>query len=169
MDSMDTSTLGKIPKVIHQIWVGPKTPPTLMMNTWRDKNPDFEYICWTDEEIKKRNITFELQSRIDEMEVYNGKADIIRWELMAKYGGIFLDADSVCVEPIDEVLLEKKCFAGFEQETLRMGLLATGTMGFPPNHPLPLNAMEWIRQNPVSQTKTNTMAWRSEIGKKHTS
>ncbi len=32
-----------IPKIIHQIWIGPKPAPTKFMDTWRDKNPDFEY------------------------------------------------------------------------------------------------------------------------------
>ena len=33
-----------IPKIIHQIWIGPKTAPIKLMNTWKDKHPDFEYI-----------------------------------------------------------------------------------------------------------------------------
>ena len=33
-----------IPKIIHQIWIGPKESPTKPMDSWKNKNPDFEYI-----------------------------------------------------------------------------------------------------------------------------
>lgn len=150
-----------IPKIIHQIWIGTKPPPINLMNTWRDKNPGFEYIFWNEDEIKKRGMIFKCQSKIDDIEEINGKADIIRWEILLKYGGVFLDADSICVEPIDDELLNKKCFAGWEQEEVRKGLIATGTMGFPPNHPLVEAAVKWIVQNEVSRRKTQMGAWQT--------
>jgi GT2 family glycosyltransferase len=155
-----TST--QIPKIIHQLWIGNKAPPPKnLMDTWRDKNPDFTYIYWNEEEFAKRKIVFKCQKRIDEIEEINGKADIIRWELLYHYGGVFLDADSICIEPIDDELMNKKSFAGWENETARPGLIATGTMGFPPKHPLPAAAVELIIKNPVSQKKTNRMAWQN--------
>jgi GT2 family glycosyltransferase len=72
-----------------------------------------------------------------------------------------LDADSICIESIDEVLLSKPCFAGWEQEKVRPGLIATGTMGFPKKHPLVKGAIKWILNNEVSQQKANFMAWQS--------
>jgi GT2 family glycosyltransferase len=150
-----------IPKIIHQLWIGNKPAPTKFMNTWRDKNPDFEYIFWNEEEFIKRNFKFDCQEKIDDIEEINGKADIMRWEILREYGGIFLDADSICIEPIDEELLNKKCFAGWEQEEVRRGLIATGTMGFPKKHSLVVNAVKWILNNEVSQKNSNMMAWQS--------
>jgi hypothetical protein len=150
-----------IPKIIHQIWIGPKPKPTKFMDTWKEKNPDFEYICWSEEEIEKRQFVFKCQEKIDEIEEINGKADILRWEILYKYGGVFLDADSICIEPIDDELLNKKCFAGWEQEEVREGLIATGTIGFPPEHPLVKAAISWILNNEVSQKKAGLMAWQS--------
>jgi GT2 family glycosyltransferase len=150
-----------IPKIIHQLWIGSKPAPTKFMNTWRDKNHDFEYIFWNEEEFTKRNFKFECQEKIDDIEEINGKADIMRWEILREYGGIFLDADSICIEPIDDELLNKKCFAGWEQEEVRHGLIATGTMGFPKKHPLVINAVNWILNNEVSQRSSNMMAWQS--------
>ena len=43
-----------IPKIIHQLWIGPKPRPYKFMKTWEDKHPDYEYILWNEEEIKKR-------------------------------------------------------------------------------------------------------------------
>lgn len=148
-----------IPKIIHQLWIGPKPAPTKFMDTWKEKNPDFEYIRWSEEELVKRNMVIECNNRVDEMEEINGKADIIRWEILYKYGGVFVDADSICIEPIDDVLMTKKCFAGWEQEELRPTLIATGTMGFPPKHPLVRHAIDHIKQNCVSVAVTKKRAW----------
>jgi len=149
-----------IPKIIHQIWIGNVCPPTKHMDTWKDKNPDFEYIRWNEEELIKREMKIECQNRVDEMNELNGKADIIRWEILYKYGGIFLDADSICVEPIDDVLMKCKSFAGWEHEKIRSGLIATGTMGFPPKHPLVREIILWIKTNCVDTKKTNKRAWQ---------
>ena len=150
-----------IPKLIHQLWIGPNPAPTKHMDTWKDKNPDFEYIRWSEAELNTRGMIIECQNRVDEMIEINGKADIIRWEILYKYGGVFLDADSICVEPIDDVLMKCKSFAGWEQENLRKGLIATGTMGFPPKHPLVKEAIEWMKVNCVNREKTGRMAWES--------
>lgn len=146
-----------IPKILHQLWIGPKISPTNLMDTWKQKNPDFEYIRWNEQEINKRKLKLVCQSKIASMEEINGKADIIRWEILYEYGGIFVDADSICIESIDNILLSKICFAGYEHEKLRPGLIATGTMGFPPKHPLVKAAIDWIKLNPVNQE----MAWKT--------
>jgi mannosyltransferase OCH1-like enzyme len=152
---------GQINKIIHQLWIGTKPAPTTLMNTWKDKNPTFEYIFWNEAEFEKRGMKFECQEKIDDIEEINGKADIMRWEILYHYGGVFLDADSICVEPIDDTLMTKSCFAGWENEELRPGLIATGTMGFPVNHNLPKCAIQWILNNNVSQSKAQLMAWQS--------
>ena len=150
-----------IPKIIHQLWIGPKPAPTKFMNTWKDKNPDFEYIFWNEAELVKRQMNLVCTDKIESIEEINGKADIIRWEILAKYGGIFQDADSICIEPIDDILMNTKGFAGYENEQARPGLVATGTMGFPPNHPLCKAAVAWILKNEVSQRATKKMAWQT--------
>jgi mannosyltransferase OCH1-like enzyme len=149
-----------VPKIIHQIWIGPKPAPTKLMNTWKEKHPDFEYIFWNEEEFVKRGMIFECQNKIDEMEEYCGKTDIMRWEILYKYGGIYIDADSFCIEKLDDEIL-KKSFAGWENEVKRPGLIAVGTMGFTVNHPMPKKAIEYIKNNEVAYAKTGKMAWQN--------
>jgi len=150
-----------IPKIIHQIWIGPKPPPTKFMQTWKEKHPDFEYIVWNEAEIQKRGVQFQCLNRINEIEEINGKADIIRWEILYHYGGLFLDADSICIEPFDALINKNQPFCGYEQEQARPGLVATCTLAFPKNHQLPGMAIQWIKQNPVSIRQTGKMAWQN--------
>ena len=69
-----------IPKTIHQIWIGNLEPPVSLMNSWKNKNPGFKYILWDEERIRAEK--FASQVKIDEIEEYCGKADIIRYEIL---------------------------------------------------------------------------------------
>ena len=72
---------------------------------------------------------------------------------------IYIDADSICIEPIDDLLMNTKAFAGYEHEEIRKGLISNGTIGFPPKHPLVKKAIDWIENNDVSIKKTGKRAW----------
>ena len=92
----------------------------------------------------------------------NGKADIYRWEILHRFGGYFVDADSICVEPFDEYFHGKMGFATYENENVRAGLVATGTMGFIPGHPLCRDILDWIETDAEAQTLIRaTRAWYS--------
>ena len=112
------------------------------------------------------------------MEEINGKADILRWEILYKYGGFFVDADAYCIEPVTYLVEKYKAFVGYENEMIRGAgwcpseeyddvlarthpLIATGTMAFPPKHELPRLAIEWIKNNNISVEKTGKRAWRT--------
>jgi mannosyltransferase OCH1-like enzyme/glycosyltransferase involved in cell wall biosynthesis len=151
-----------LPKIMHQIWIGDQSlAPINLMNTWKNKHPDFEYIFWNEDEFKKRGFVFECQDKIDQMSEINGKADIMRWEIIYNYGGVFLDADSICIEPFDDFILKSNNFAGFENEQVRNNLVATGTMGFTKYHPLCRNAINWILENNISVEETGNRAWKT--------
>jgi len=150
-----------IPKILHQIWIGPKPAPTNLMKTWKEKHPDFEYILWTEQEIENRHLQLSCLDKINVIPEINGKADIIRWEILYQYGGYFVDADSICIEPFDVYFSNKTAFATFENENVRAGLIATGTMGFIPKHPLCLDIIHWINSNESTQLIKETRAWYS--------
>lgn len=168
-----------IPKIIHQLWIGPKPPPTKFMDTWKNIHEPlgFQYIRWTEAELQKRGFKTQLGHKINDMNEINGKADIIRWELLYEYGGIFVDADSICIEPFTHLIEKYKAFAGYENEHVRAAgwanqkysdvlapthpLIATGTMAFPPKHELPRLAIEWIKNNDISIERTGKRAWRT--------
>jgi hypothetical protein len=151
----------KIPHIIHQIWIGDKPAPKKLMETWSIKHPDFEYIFWNEDEIIKRGLQLKCYEKINMMNEINGKADIIRWEILYEYGGIFIDADSICIEPLDDYFMCKKAFASYENEQVRKGLVATGTMGFYPKHPLCRDIIEWIKSNHSNDFIQNYPAWHS--------
>jgi mannosyltransferase OCH1-like enzyme len=60
------------------------------------------------------------------MEELAGKADILRVELLYNHGWIFIDADSICTNPLDDALLNNNNFACYENEQCRKWLIANG-------------------------------------------
>ena len=84
----------KIPKIIHQIWIGSKKRPDKWLNTFREyaKKNGWEYHLWDEDKISKLKMINQIQYHKEPS--YHGKADILRHELLYKYGGIYVDADS---------------------------------------------------------------------------
>ena len=150
-----------IPKIIHQIWIGPKPRPSKFMDTWKDKHPDFEYILRTEAEIEKRGIVFQTAAKIATIKEYCGKADMMRLEILYKYGGIYVDADSICIEPFDDTFMNKTAFATYENENVRKDLISNGTIGFIPNYPLCQDMINWIVSDESDSLILNFRAWYS--------
>jgi len=112
-----------IPKIIHQIWLGDQgIRPNLLMETWKNLNPTWEHKIWTEENMPRlRN-----QAQFDSVNELAGKADILRYELLFNYGGFFIDADSECILPLEDYLIDNDSFCCWENEITRTGLMANG-------------------------------------------
>lgn len=179
-----------VPRTIHQLWIGDASlRPTKLMETWAAKHPSYTYIMWNEAEIERRlalgkagaddsDATFaasyaRVETRVGQIEEINGKADILRWVILYAYGGVFCDADSICIEAIDG-MLDCRAFAGYENERVRgpgwspnfpeihshkHALIALGCVGFVAGHPIAERALEWIERNPVSTAETRQRAW----------
>ena len=119
-----------IPKFIHQIWGGPHNPPADLMLSWRNMNPTWVYRLWTDLTGWKN------QAQIDGMSELCGKADIIRYEILEKWGGVYVDADALCLKPLDGRFTSPECWAAYENEVCRPGVIANGMLGAEPNSDL---------------------------------
>jgi mannosyltransferase OCH1-like enzyme len=91
----------RIPKIIHQIWMGSPVPQDLqdLAETWRRLHPDWEYRLWTDAEIAR--IEFGTKDLFEKATCYAQKSDILRAELVLRHGGVYVDFDYHCFKPID--------------------------------------------------------------------
>jgi len=92
----------RIPKKIHQIWIGPNPlPPRCkeFQKTWKKFHPDWEYKLWNDQDIEE----FGLQNKhlYDQSKNYGQRADIARYEILYRQGGLYIDTDFECLKPFD--------------------------------------------------------------------
>ena len=102
-----------IPKIIHQIWIGPNKCPYIWINTFKidyiNKNPEYQYFLWTEDNIDSLFNDFPIYRIVYDLETtYNGKSDILRYLILYIHGGIYIDADSVWInEKSFDSLLEQ--------------------------------------------------------------
>jgi mannosyltransferase OCH1-like enzyme len=114
-----------IPKKLWHIWIGPKPAPLRWMNTWPEMHPEWEYTVFNNELLNSTK--FHNQHLIDEYltmphhDGYAGAADLIRYELLYKYGGFMPGADASCLNNTDELWVEERdvCYTVYESEILR--------------------------------------------------
>lgn len=98
----------KIPKVIHQIHLGNKplsNQELKWQKTWKTYNPDWEFILWDDERLKSIDIIN--QDYLDDCDNYSMKSDILRFDILYQFGGLYIDTDFECLKPIDPLFNDK--------------------------------------------------------------
>ena len=101
-----------LPPVLHMTWLGSPLPPKFAPNilSYVSLNPDHELWLWLDtspdtvnighKQIRVRDVNKETWTTRDMLESCTNfamKSDILRLEILYKYGGIYLDIDSIAL------------------------------------------------------------------------
>ncbi|HOT88354.1 MAG TPA: glycosyltransferase [Bacteroidales bacterium] len=94
----------KIPKIIHQIWLGSPFPDKYkkLTDIWREKHPDWAFLLWTEKEIEEFGLVNKWM--YDNMRNPSAKSDIVRYEVAYSYGGIYIDTDFYCCKNFEDLL-----------------------------------------------------------------
>ncbi|OLP82875.1 putative glycosyltransferase [Symbiodinium microadriaticum] len=144
-----------IPRVIHQIWVGPKEPPCLWLDTFRadfiEAHPDWRYELWSDERVAQLPM-FNEKIYMEE-KMWQCKADILRLEFLWHHGGVYVDADMISVgkkslNPIIELGKETGWVIAYEPDTKDKpySILGNSVIACTPHHPLTLMLILFLKQ-----------------------
>ncbi|MEX0849089.1 MAG: glycosyltransferase [Candidatus Dependentiae bacterium] len=118
----------KIPKLLHHIWLGSPLPKfcSSLRKTWFEHNPTWKFILWTDNpdnfkygclvcsyeslhrvlyENQEQFIVFDVRSlnlinqeAYDITDNYGERSDIIRYEVLFEFGGLYVDTDFECLK-----------------------------------------------------------------------
>ena len=116
--------------------------------TWGARNralhPNWEYRLWRDADLDRYD--FRLRARIDEARRYDQKADLLRVELMARFGGIYLDTDCECLKALDPLRVAD----AFAVESVTDGFIANGILGSAPGSSYFTRAVEEIERRPLN-------------------
>ena len=156
-----------IPRIIHQFWEGEDGKPELMLHKCKDVHPGWEHIVWDDDLVRKHfpsNENSSDPSRVDgvhtgsvNQDIYdsfqdkNLLKDIVRYEILMLFGGMYLDAGIECFRPIDHLLLEKmgdsQGFVFQKDGQYEGGLAADGVIGTYAFSPLSILLVATIQDN----------------------
>ena len=113
-----------IPKKIHYIWLGGNEEPEILKKckeSWKKYCPDYEIIKWDESNLDLDCCDYCRQAY--DAKKFAFASDVVRFDILYKEGGIYLDVDVELLKPLDN-LLTHKCFMGFEHsEALAPGLI----------------------------------------------
>jgi inositol phosphorylceramide mannosyltransferase catalytic subunit len=134
-----------IPKIFHTIWLGDKPMPERWRHcweSWKDYHPSWDWCLWTDG-LAARAVAeqmpvspFELPGEFDARRA----SDVLRYELLWLFGGVYVDVDFECFRPIDSLLESVSLFAAREgPQDIAIGILGA------------------TRQNPAFRTILNDL------------
>ncbi len=75
------------------------------MKQWTEAHPDFQIRVWGEQDLDIEASSFTLSSIILNRDLNAGlRADALRYEILNKYGGIYVDTDIALVKPIHSLL-----------------------------------------------------------------
>jgi mannosyltransferase OCH1-like enzyme len=151
----------QIPKSIHVVWVGNQSKcPHQLIDTWVKKNPSWNLRLWGNDDLTPGN-RWTNHQHIQAMFGLNrfwGVADMMRYEILYRHGGVTIDADSICLRGLDDWLCDLEAFACWENELVRPGLIACGIMGASRSNPFFRQIIDDIC---AEQTVIDKHSWQS--------
>ena len=128
-----TDTAERIPKKIHQIWLGGELPDKYRKwgYSWKAFNPDWEHKLWTDANTDE--VILPDRGMFAQIRSMGQKSDYLRYHILDQFGGIYADTDFECLKSLAPLsYLDFYTGVGYPGDVeLYIGLIATI-----PHHPI---------------------------------
>lgn len=162
-----------IPKIFHRIWFGDRPRPERYdeyWQMWQDLHPDAEFHTWTEDNIPN----LANQEAFDQVRsiakscgvtmahkraVAVQRADIVAYEIVSRFGGVYLNCDMMPLKNFDP-LLKDNAFLGMEDDHH----VCNAVMGGVPNHPLFENVIRFL---PMSLAMHGNIGMEVATGPQH--
>jgi Glycosyltransferase sugar-binding region containing DXD motif len=135
-----TPAADEIPHVIHRVWLGRSPMPEELVRygeTWRRHHPGWKLRLWRDRHVRKL-VPPEAAARARH---YSELSDLARFEVIRRFGGIYVDTDVECLRSIEPLLEGERAVLGYEKP----GRVGTAVLAATALHPLFEDASEEAR------------------------
>jgi len=130
-----------IPRILHRIWVGPDPLPDEFARygeAWRRMHPDWEHRLWTEEDLPH---DVERREILERNRIPAERADVLRYELLWRMGGVYVDTDIEPLRPLDPLVAELEFFTG----EMKPGRINNAVIGTAPGSPVLRAAVDEAR------------------------
>ena len=130
-----------IPRVLHIIWVGDREPPHYALENiekWTKLMPNWDIKFWTNNDITTTHFPLNIINLLDKVDKGAQKADIMRYFIMEKYGGVYVDTDVTphhSLEPLITQLPNTEAILCHDL-VLTWKYISIGFFAAIPNHPI---------------------------------
>ena len=148
--SVIKGSINSIPKTIHQIWLGPRPIPEEYLENskkWQKLHPSWQYKLWREADIESWN--FQSKDLFNKASSYQEKADILRYEILQKHGGLYADMDYKPLKSFDEVHCKYDFYGTIEplhSENQNL-TIPNSIVASAPNNPIFYKTLQQIRSH----------------------
>ena len=166
-----------IPMRIHIMWLGGKMPDEYesFVASWRKIHPTWTIIFWTDSEknyhrgspvvqtfneldaaletghqdivVDASNLVYDNKDMYDAAINYGEKSDILKWEIVYRYGGVYVDIDFEALKPLDPLHYRYDFYTGIQPLDTGIAQLGAALFAARPGHPILHACVTRIRNN----------------------
>jgi hypothetical protein len=122
----------QIPRTFHRVWLGQRQMPAEEVRfgaTFTQHHPDWTMRLWTEEDLQLLDITDTDRERARSA---SELSNLVRYEVLHRFGGIYIDTDFECLRPLTPVLRGIDAFGALEAPG-RVGVAILGSVA---KHPL---------------------------------
>lgn len=165
----DTATVQSIPRIVHHIWLGSELPERFqrLRQGWIDTHLQsssrsvWEFKLWSETEIEEFGL--ENKGAYERAKNWGEKSDIARYEILNRFGGIYVDVDFLSLRPLDELVDRLSFFAGLSN--VGAVEINNGIIGCRAGHPIMRALIDSIKSTSASgnASKPTTAAGASAL------
>jgi hypothetical protein len=95
--------------------------------TWERHHPEWEMRLWTDSNLPE----LRFPEAFERCRNHGERSDVLRSELLARFGGLYVDTDVECKRPIEPLIDDLPAFCAW----VRPGRIGSAVLGAEPGHP----------------------------------
>lgn len=177
----------KIPKLIHQIWLGDAMPPLMRRwrRAWRDLHPSWTLLSWTEQVCSgelhlhteeavalglcSRPVVIPTREQADMLDRACNlaqHANIWRYILMLQHGGLYIDTDVEPFRPVDVLLENCHAFAA-ERRNFFPPMYENAFFGAAPGDPWIRDLVYWLSFKDPGRARSMGVELFTEVLRKH--
>lgn len=133
--------MASIPRVFHQIWLGDAPLPAeyrKYQKSWLRHNQGWDLRLWTETDLPDDLERPEIYERLRQPAE---RSDMLRLELLKRYGGVYVDSDFECRRPLEPLLDGVEFFVA----DLKPNRVNNAIIGSVRDHPLLVRAIAELR------------------------
>lgn len=114
-----------IPKIIHYAWFGTEMPEETAkrINNWKKILPGWKFICWNENNYDIHKFKFS-GKKYDERK-YGYIVDELRYDVLFRYGGFYLDTDEIIKKDLTPFLDHKMVWGFMYDNSISGGLIGS--------------------------------------------
>lgn len=156
-----------IPRLLHIVWVGKSPQPETLndyISKWKELMPHWNIRLWTNADLTEDEIRPEVLAKINEAEKGTQKADILKYYIVEKYGGVYMDADVEPVKNLDPLIYLSDIVICHEHY-VTWEYIAVGFFAASPNHPALAKAVEMCLNTQLNTDSPNLTTGPGAFGR----